>query len=104
MSSPYLTEPNTELANHSNLTDIQGYSEWVSVTQPVISISWDWQIHYRQGEKDYSMLGQPFSNLLLQDPHQQDLSYTENLSVLATWLDTLNWKKKLFHYIQLKYS
>lgn len=104
LHSSLYTERSLVQASATSITDIQGYTEWVSHAQPSVSIGWDWQVHYRTGATDYSMLGQPFSNLLLQNNQQQDFSTDESLSMLAIWLNSLNWQEKIFHYIQSKYS
>lgn len=94
-----LNEPST-----TSLTDIEGYTEWVSHTQPSISVGWDWQVDYQIGATDYSMVGQPFSNILLQNNQQLDFSEEESLTILGLWLNTLNWQEEIFNYIQSKYS
>lgn len=88
----------------TRITTIQGYSEWISQIQPSISISWDWQVYYETGATDYRMVGLPFSNLLLQTNQQQDLSADDSLSILAAWLNTLNWQEKIAHCIQTQYQ
>lgn len=94
-----------DIATPSNSpTDIQGYTEWISETQPIISVGWDWQVQYRAGSTEYSMMGLPFSNLLLQNNQQQDFGMEESISMLAIWINTLNWQTKLFQYIQSKYA
>ena len=104
LHSSLYTERSPEQSRATSLTDIQGYTEWVTQSQPSISIGWDWQVHYRTGATNYSMVGQPFSNLLLQNNQQQDFSLNESLSMLTIWLNTLNWQEKISHYIQSKYA
>lgn len=97
-------EQNLNLSNTSSLTDIQGFTEWVSDTTPSISVGWDWQVHYQTGTTGYSMMGLPFSNLLLKNNQEQDFSIDESMSMLAIWLNSLKWQEKLFEYIQSKYA
>jgi hypothetical protein len=98
LHSSLYTEHNPDQACATSMTDIEGYTEWVSQSQPCISIGWDWQVQYRTGATHYSMVGKPFTNLLLQNNQQQDFSTDESLSIQAIWLNTLNWQEKNFYY------
>ncbi|WP_262964619.1 DUF4902 domain-containing protein [Methylobacter psychrophilus] len=104
LHSNLYTEHILNVCSATSLTEIKGYTEWVSQSQPSISVGWDWLVDYRIGATDYSMDGQPFSNILLRNNQQHDLSEEESLTIIGLWLNTLNWQEEIFNYIQSKYS
>lgn len=82
-------------------TTISGYTEWVSETTPAISIGWDWQMH---GAARLLRIGEPRSNLLLQDVHHIDMDYFKSATFLEAFVDTLEWQAVVLRQIVVRYS
>jgi len=75
-------------------TTISGYTEWVSDTQPKITVGWDWIIAPADGGSHWRRIGLPRSNLLLVDTAQNDYAWERNLVVLATVVDAIPWQEQ----------
>ncbi|HZX27654.1 MAG TPA: DUF4902 domain-containing protein, partial [Telluria sp.] len=48
-------------------TTITGYTEWLSTTEPVVTLGWDWQLSARDGLLQLCRIGPPRSNLEIDD-------------------------------------
>lgn len=82
-------------------TTISGYTEWVSDTVPVISIGWDWQM---SDSSRPVRVGEPRSNLALQDAEQLDTACIETAVLLEAFVDTLDWQRVVLHQIVARYN
>lgn len=74
------------------LTEISGYTEWVSRTLPVISVSWDWTLGAVHGKALCRREGPPFSNIMLVDAQSQDLGADRTAAALGNVIDTHSWQ------------
>jgi len=67
-----------------------GYSEWISNTDPAISIGWSWFVH----ADSRRILPAPEavrSNVMLVDARGYDLGPAETSMMFATWIATREW-------------
>lgn len=82
-------------------TTISGYTEWVSVSSPVVSIGWDWHIGLWTTQRPFAWarLGQPRSNVMLVYSTGNDTGWHKNLELLATVVDALPWQEQLSHSV-----
>lgn len=81
-------------------TTISGYTEWVSNTTPVISIGWDWQM---ADSTQPCRIGEPRSNLILQDVHYRDVDYFKTALLLQDFVDALDWQRIVMKQIAVRY-
>lgn len=83
---------------------ITGYTEWVSTDVPTITIGWDWQIQTLNNQVSLKRLGEPRSNLILQDNIGVDLGQQNADRILSDWVDAMEWKDEILHYINGRYT
>lgn len=83
---------------------ITGYTEWVSTDVPTITIGWDWQIQTLNNQVCLKRLGEPRSNLILQDNIGVDLGQQNADRILSDWVDAMEWKDEILHYINGRYT
>lgn len=84
--------------------NILGYTEWVTDTDPAISIGWDWTIDYRYQPPRYKLVGLPFSNIILQDSYSRDLESEVCLNYLTVLISQMDWMQHVSGAITNKYS
>jgi hypothetical protein len=75
-------------------TTISGYTEWISDTQPKITVGWDWIVAPDGSGSYWRRIGLPRSNLLLVDTARNDYAWDRNLVVLATVVDAIPWQEQ----------
>lgn len=85
-------------------TDITGYTEWVSIGTPPISLGWDWVMEVADSAIRLKRLGAPRSNCMLQDEQHHDLGYKGTLKALEQFVDTLAWQATAAHHIDTRYN
>jgi len=85
------------------MSELTGYTEWSSQTSPSISIGWDWKFNCFKESRTYEIVGDPFSNLLLQDEYCNDLTEDENLKRISKIINKLDWVDDLKGHISKKY-
>ncbi|MFC0252250.1 DUF4902 domain-containing protein [Massilia consociata] len=81
-----------------------GYTEWVSTDVPTITIGWDWQIQTSNNQLSLKRLGEPRSNVILQDNIGVDLSQQYADRILSEWVDAMEWKNETLQYLNRRYS
>jgi hypothetical protein len=90
-----------------------GYSEWVSMTLPVISIGWDWELSHDDQSIKIERIGLPRSNLMLMDYVQCDLGLDHTLHLIGQKVDATAWevtvkdqilKSQIYDHMTLSYS
>ncbi|EGU29211.1 hypothetical protein VII00023_10714 [Vibrio ichthyoenteri ATCC 700023] len=79
---------------------LQGYAEWVSNTQPAISVGFDWT--FRFGELDFD--GEPFANFVLQSMQGEDLSNEESFAQIKASLESIAWQSRVLSYLAQEYQ
>ncbi|HEX6704626.1 MAG TPA: DUF4902 domain-containing protein [Albitalea sp.] len=72
-------------------TTISGYTEWVTQTEPPITIGWDWCLVTSADDPSFQRASQPRANVMLVDDSGNDKSWSQNLERLATVVDVLPW-------------
>jgi Domain of unknown function (DUF4902) len=85
-------DENNRLKSCGMATTISGFTEWVSVEKPSISIGWDWQIQTTISGHRLDRVGQPRSNLILIKNADNDISWEKNLEILGSVVDALPWR------------
>lgn len=88
-------------AAHSEIT---GYTEWLSDTTPTITIGWDWVMHFQNGRIRLRRVGEPRSNVMLQDADGRDVG-TQQCSLLQEmFVDRLPWEPAVERAIHSRYQ
>lgn len=88
-----------------SFSEITGYTEWVSNTEPAISIGWDWIIQTLQAKNFYyRRVSEPRSNLMLIDAQQRDLGPVKTAILIEIILDEMNWQSVVQQYISTQYA
>ncbi len=80
----------------ATLSSITGYTEWVSATQPAITVGWDWQMTARDGQIYFIPLGYPRSNLMFVDKHGNDLGPPATEAFLRSWVKSFEWQPSVY--------
>lgn len=76
-------------------TDISGYTEWVSASDPQVSLGWSWRLDmYADGCCRLTRVGLPYSNVMLVDEKCRDYEWGRSLELLATIVDAMPWRDK----------
>ncbi|HEX6706156.1 MAG TPA: DUF4902 domain-containing protein [Albitalea sp.] len=75
------------------LTTICGYTEWVSETQPAITIGWDWCLAPDAYTGRRRRIGAPRTNVLLTDDSGADKPWPQSLECIGTVVDALPWSE-----------
>lgn len=83
---------------------INGYTEWISLSSPYVSVGWDWDLIIHGTEPDLIKTGDVYTNLMMQSESNTDLSERENRQLIADSLSSLDWKSKVKSFITLKYA
>jgi hypothetical protein len=83
-------KPPAPICGHA--TSICGYTEWVSLQPPTITLGWDWCIRASSGGAHWQRLDSPRSNIILVDRSLRDMSWKRNLWIQATVVDALPWQ------------
>lgn len=72
---------------------ITGYTEWVTVGMPAITLGWDWQL--LPGQPYPVRVNDPRTNLMLVDDSSgNDLSQSIIATFLNTHVDNMPWQKE----------
>ena len=83
------------------LFSITGYTEWVSKTQPAITIGWDWQIVAPKRQIYFTPLGYPRSNLMFIDERGYDLGHFATELWLRSWVKSFEWQPSVHKALDL---
>ncbi|MEJ2643739.1 MAG: DUF4902 domain-containing protein [Gammaproteobacteria bacterium] len=84
-------------------TVIAGYTEWVSIHQPAVTLGWDWQLHCTPNGAYLPNTGEPRSNVMLQDAAGSDVGYRRTTVQLAILIETMNWQETVKLHITDRY-
>ncbi len=82
-------------------TELSGFTEWTSETEPIITIGWDWSVKYKDGFMYLERVGQPRSNLMLVDDHKIMFQWIDNLDHLSRFVDSFLWSKTVQESVSL---
>jgi len=75
---------------------LSGYTEWVSPTEPALSIGWDWEWRHAAGSPGVVRLGLPRTNILLVSEASVPLPWEDSLEMLARFIDAIDWQQPAF--------
>lgn len=73
-------------------TTLTGYTEWITPTQPALTLGWDWRFDYSEGTPRLCRIGEPRSNIALMDAAQEDTPWRRSLELLAGFVDGMDWR------------
>ncbi len=82
------------------VTQITGYTEWVSANGRLLTIGWDWQMT----ADGLQRIGTPSSNLMLQSRARRDLGHARTVELLKEYLDSFNWQAATLGHICTRYG
>lgn len=82
------------------VTEITGYTEWISEGVRVLTIGWDWQMT----AEGLRRIGAPSSNLMLQSRARRDLGHARTVELLKDYLDGFNWQPATLGHISARYG
>lgn len=101
-----LDEDNPTLMQEgATFAELTGYTEWVSITSPAISIEWDWMFQSSQtGATYYAKVSKLRSNLMLVDPQKHDLGPDMTTTLIEKVVDEINWRVVVQDYISTRYA
>ncbi len=86
-------------------SQLSGFTEWVSNTMPILSISWDWKFDTQKTPPRYVIEGQPYSNIMfIDDELNRDEGSDKTLKLLYHYIEKLNWQTSVINNLNKKYS
>jgi hypothetical protein len=85
-------------------TAISGYTEWLSGSEPKLSIGWDWVMDVSAGTVRFNRVGEPRSNCMLIDAEHRDLGYVASNIALGYLMDALPWQEEVERQIAARYG
>ena len=88
----------------ASLSEISGYTEWVSTTVPAITIGWDWRLDTSQGQLCCVRVSEPRSNVMLLDSQQRDLGPAKTAMLLETAIDATAWQDEALRAVGTRYA
>lgn len=87
-------DQHTPADGDTRATQITGYAEWQTCSQPAITVGWDWQIGIGTQGVEIQLINMPRSNIMLVDDHDQRLDLGQDKTAL--WLkktfSTMSWQ------------
>jgi hypothetical protein len=83
-------------------TTITGFTEWVTQSEPVLSIGWYWRLDAQR--LVYERLDHPYSNIMLVDSHRRDFGHQTSAILLGAEIDTLPWQHVVERHIREQYA
>jgi hypothetical protein len=88
----------------AQISVISGHTEWLSRTEPVLTLGWDWELHGVNGHASCQRTGLPRSNIMLIGDANEDLGAEQTATLLAGAVDALPWQEPALTSIQKKYT
>lgn len=85
-------------------TEIVGYTEWVSLTNPVITVGWDWRLAAVGSTPGCVRIADPFSNVMFVDDRSRDLGSVRTAQLLSEAIDQRSWSPTVLAAIATRYS
>lgn len=92
------------LAGSATRAAITGYTEWLSIVTPQISIGWDWEMEFAQGAVRLRRVGAPRSNVMLQDSDKRNLGHEKSLLLQELRIDEMDWQSIVMEQIKQRYD
>jgi len=94
----------TDISAGAVIAMITGFTEWITPKSPAITIGWDWKMHVAHNRVQLQRVGDPRSNIMLQDKDRVDVGPTKTALLLEVWIDTLDWESQVQKYIDINYG
>lgn len=91
-SLSHLISVNEETRFIAPYTHIFGFTEWVSIITPVISVGWDWKLSHDDRFIKIVRVGQPRSNLMFIDNMQCDIGLNNSEELITQKIDMIAWE------------
>ncbi|MDR3391186.1 MAG: DUF4902 domain-containing protein [Sulfuriferula sp.] len=88
----------------ASLTDVSGYTEWVTATLPAITLGWDWRLDTSQGCPIFKRIEAPRSNIMIVDDLQQDVCWMKTAELLSEMIDHFDWQQDVCKSIAITYT
>jgi hypothetical protein len=80
------------VARCGTVTDVSGYTEWLSDSACTLVMGWDWTVDIAWGAPRWLRIGPPRTNIMLVDDANRDLGWRRNSEVLSSVVDAMNWQ------------
>ena len=87
----------------ATIARLEGYTEWVSETRPLITLGWDWEWQFISERSGYRRREAPFTNITLVDQDGHDIGSTETVRVLSDLIDYIDWEDVVALYLAARY-
>jgi hypothetical protein len=82
------------------VTAITGYTEWVTMTTPAITLGWDWQLD-TASTLQLIRVSEPRCNVMLLDSARNDLGYAKTCALLEVYIDRMDWQSPVQKHLQI---
>lgn len=83
------------------LTHITGYTEWVTLDPPCVTLGWDWIMH-STADAALQRVGEPRSNLMLKTGAGYDLGHAASSTLLENFIDDgMWWQAEALAYLRV---
>jgi hypothetical protein len=83
---------------------IAGYTEWITLTIPALSLGWDWVLESAERELRYLRVDEPRSNIMLLDRRGRDLGFMPTAMALGLLVDEFNWQDTVAKFVRTRYA
>lgn len=97
-------DDDAENGNCGSATVICGYTEWISASEPTVTLGWDWALEYEAGKTQWKRIGLPRTNVMLVDEAFRDYGWDASLTLLADVVDRLGWCDQTERAVSARYS
>ena len=95
-------DENTEHC-HDSLTDITGYTEWVTDNTPTISMGWDCQLGSTTKPEQLIRISEIRSNIMLHNHEKIELGVQKTNEFLEIIIEKFNWQTLVRAHIYQRY-
>lgn len=86
-------------------TSISGYTEWMTDSDPAITVGWDWYLDTAMLRPVYVLHGLPRTNLMALDSAcRNDLGDLQTWILLAALIEHLGWQEIILKFISARYA
>jgi hypothetical protein len=100
-----LDEDGPPLSNEGAVqTAITGYTEWVTHSPPRVTLGWDWQMLAAPNQVELLRVGEPRSNLMLQNGAGGDMGHEKSSMLLETFIDAFDWQSETLSSVSTRYA
>ncbi len=85
------------------LDAITGYTEWVSHSEPALTLGWDWQMQ-AASRVGLRRISEPRSNVRLLNAAGAELGHAQSCTLLQDFIDGIDWQTQALLYIVARYA